>query len=63
MRYKKVNYTNQLSNVPINDFSRNTNILDLLKRNKLNEQNEKRIKVMTLIGFLVLIFISALIIF
>ena len=63
MRYKKANYSNSSTNAVINDFSKNTNILDLLKRNKINEQNEKRIKIFTLAGFLGLIFISALVIF
>jgi len=63
MRYKKENYSNQATNVTINDFSKNTNILDLLKRNKINQQNEKNIKIFTVIFFITLIFVSALIIF
>ena len=51
MGYKKSNYAaNSVGNV-----SRTTNISDLIKRNKIEEQKDKLQKIFTLFGFLGLI--------
>ena len=55
MGYKKSNYAvNSVGNV-----SKTTNIIDLIKRNKIEEQKDKLQKIFTLFGFsgLILLFV------
>ena len=55
MGYKKSNYSaNSVGNI-----SKTTNIIDLIKRNKIEEQKEKLLKIITILGSsgLVLLFV------
>ena len=55
MGYKKSNYcANSVGNI-----SKTTNIIDLIKRNKIEEQKEKLLKIITILGSsgLVLLFV------
>ncbi len=55
MGYKKSNY----SAYSVDGVSKTTNIIDLIKRNKIEEQKDKHQKFFTLFGFtaLVLLFV------
>ena len=59
MGYKKSNYGVYSSLLKIDNVSKETNIFNILKRNKIEEQKEKLIKIITVLGSsgLVLLFV------
>ena len=59
MGYKKSNYSVYSSMVKIDNVSRPINITNLIKRNKIEQQKDKLLKILTLLGSsgLVLLFV------
>ncbi len=59
MGYKKSNYGVYSSLLKVDNVSKETNIFNILKRNKIEEQKEKLIKIITVLGSsgLVLLFV------
>ena len=59
MGYKKSNYDIYSSFLKVDDVSKPTNISNILKRNKIEEQKEKLLKIITILGSsgLVLLFV------
>ena len=59
MGYKKSNYSVYSSMVKIDNVSKPINITNLIKRNKIEQQRDKLLKVLTLLGSsgLVLLFV------
>ena len=59
MGYKKSNYSVYSSMVKIDNVSKPINITNLIKRNKIEQQKDKLLKILTLLGFsgLVLLFV------
>ena len=59
MGYKKSNYGVYSSMVKIDNVSKPINITNLIKRNKIEQQKDKLLKILTLLGFsgLVLLFV------
>ena len=59
MGYKKSNYGIYLSMVKIDNVSKPINITNLIKRNKIEQQKDKLLKILTLLGSsgLVLLFV------
>ena len=59
MGYKKSNYSVYSSMVKIDNVSKPINITNLIKRNKLEQQKDKLLKILTLLGSsgLVLLFV------
>ena len=59
MGYKKSNYGVYSSVLKVDNVSQPTNISNILKRNKIEEQKEKLLKVITILGSsgLVLLFV------
>ena len=59
MGYKKPNYGVYSSYSKVDDVLRPTNISNILKRNKIEEQKEKLLKIITILGSsgLVLLFV------
>ena len=60
MGYKKSNYGVYSSMMKIGNVTRPVNINNLIKRNKIEEQREKLLKIITILGSsgLVLIFVT-----
>ena len=50
MGYKKSNYGVYSSLLKVDNVSRPTNISNILKRNKIEEQKEKLLKIITILG-------------
>ena len=50
MGYKKPNYSVYLSMVEIHNVSKPINITNLIKRNKIEQQKDKLLKILTLLG-------------
>ena len=63
MRYKKPNYDVYSSFLKVDNVSKPTNISNILKRNKIEEQKEKLLKIITILGSsgLVLLFVTFII--
>ena len=59
MGYKKSNYSVYSSFLKVDDALKPTNISNILKRNKIEEQKEKLLKIITILGSsgLVLLFV------
>ena len=59
MGYKKSNYSVYSSMVKIDNVSKPINITNLIKRNKMEQQKDKLLKILTLLGSsgLVLLFV------
>ena len=59
MGYKKLNYGVYSPTVKIDNLSKPINISDLIKRNKIEQQKDKLLKILTLLGSsgLVLLFV------
>ena len=59
MAYKKSNYSVYSSMVKIDNVSKPINITNLIKRNKIEQQKDKLLKILTLLGSsgLVLLFV------
>ena len=59
MGYKKSNYGVYSSFFKVDNVSKQTNISNILKRNKIEEQKEKLLKIITILGSsgLVLLFV------
>ena len=59
MGYKKSNYSVYTSMVKIDNVSKPINITNLIKRNKIEQQKDKLLKILTLLGSsgLVLLFV------
>jgi|Marorgknorr_s2lv_5_1036026.scaffolds.fasta_scaffold25895_2 hypothetical protein len=59
MGYKKSNYSVYSSMVKIDNVSKPINITNLIKRNKIEQQKDKLLKILTLLGSsgLVLLFV------
>ena len=59
MGYNRSNYTVNSSFAKIDDSSQRINITNLIKRNKIEEQKEKLLKIITILGSsgLVLLFV------
>ena len=59
MAYKKSNYSAYSSIVKIDNVSKPINITNLIKRNKIEQQKDKLLKILTLLGSsgLVLLFV------
>jgi len=59
MGYKKSNYGVYSSFLKVDNVSKPTNIFNILKRNKIEEQKEKLLKIITILGSsgLVLLFV------
>ena len=59
MGYKKSNYSVYSSIVKIDNVSKPINITNLIKRNKIEQQKDKLLKILTLLGSsgLVLLFV------
>ena len=59
MGYKKSNYSVYSSMVKIHNVSKPINITNLIKRNKIEQQKDKLLKILTLLGSsgLVLLFV------
>ena len=59
MGYKKSNYGVYSSFLKVDNVSKQTNISNILKRNKIEEQKEKLLKIITILGSsgLVLLFV------
>ena len=59
MGYKKSNYSVYSSMVKIDNVSKPINITNLIKRNKIEQQRDKLLKILTLLGSsgLVLLFV------
>ena len=59
MEYKKSNYSVYSSMVKIDNVSKPINITNLIKRNKIEQQKDKLLKILTLLGSsgLVLLFV------
>ena len=59
MGYKKSNYSVYSSIVKIDNVSKPINITNLIKRNKIEQQRDKLLKILTLLGScgLVLLFV------
>ena len=51
MGYKKSNYGVYSSYLKVDNVSRPTNISYILKRNKIEEQKEKLLQIITILGF------------
>ena len=60
MGYRKSNYGIYTSFLKVDNISEPTNISNILKRNKIEEQREKLLKIITILGSsgLVLIFVT-----
>ena len=63
MGYKKSNYGVYSSFLKVDNVSKPTNIFNILKRNKIEEQKEKLLKIITILGFLGLAFLFTIFIF
>ena len=63
MAYKKPNYGVYSSFLKVDNVSKPTNISNILKRNKIEEQKEKLLKIITILGFSGLAFLFAIFIF
>jgi len=50
MGYKKSNYGVYSSFLKVDNVSKPTNIFNILKRNKIEEQKEKLLKIITILG-------------
>ena len=59
MEYKKSNYSVYSSIVKIDNVSKPINITNLIKKNKIEQQEDKLLKILTLLGSsgLVLLFV------
>ena len=59
MGYKKSNYGVYSSLLKVDNVSKQTNVFNILKRNKVEEQKEKLLKIITILGSsgLVLLFV------
>ena len=59
MGYKRSNYAVNSSFANVDDFSKRINITNLIKRNKIEQQKDKLLKILTLLGSsgLVLLFV------
>ncbi len=59
MGHKKLNYSVYSSMVKIDNVSKPINITNLIKRNKIEQQKDKLLKILTLLGSsgLVLLFV------
>ena len=63
MRAAKSNFTAYSSPAKIGSVSRATNILDLIKKNKIEEKREKKVKIYTLLGFFGIILLFGIFIY
>ena len=63
MGYKKSNYGVYSSFLKVDNVSKQTNISNILKRNKIEEQKEKLLKIITILGSSGLILLFAIFIF
>ena len=50
MGYKKSNYGVYSSSLKVDNVPKQTNISNILKRNKIEEQKEKLLKIITILG-------------
>ena len=60
MGYRKSNYVANPSLARINDFSKSVNITSIIKRNKIEEQKDKLLKMSVLavfFGLIILVFV------
>ena len=59
MGYKKLKYDVYSSFLKVDDVLKPINVSNILKRNKIEEQKEKLLKIITILGFsgLVLLFV------
>ena len=63
MGYKKSNYSVYSSMVKIDNVSKPINITNLIKRNKIEQQKDKLLKILTLLGSSGLILLFVIFIF
>ena len=63
MGYKKSNYGVYSSFLKVDNVSKQTNISNILKRNKIEEQKEKLLKIITILGSSGLILLFVIFIF
>ena len=63
MGYKKSNYGVYSSYLKVDNVVGPTNISNILKRNKIEEQKEKLIKIITILGSSLLVFLVVIFIF
>ena len=63
MGYKKSNYSVYSSFLKVDNVSKPINIFNILKRNKIEEQKEKLLKIITILGFSGLALLFAIFIF
>ena len=63
MRAEKSHYAVYSSQAETSSISKTTNILDIIKKNKIEEKREKKIKFYTLISFAGLILLFSLFVY